>query len=178
VAASREEMVLSAFLAVAADLGRKLPEAVNLAAMAQSPLVEALGSYARALGSPAASQGQAGGLPYLIAPLARLVIGLFGGGEEPAPAPLAKFALQARMRFDAADGPGASLLAADYGQDGLPRAYAPEKAGQTGQAGAQVTVNVQAMDSRSFLDHKEDIARAVREAMLNSHSLNDVVSEL
>lgn len=41
-----------------------------------------------------------------------------------------------------------------------------------------ITVNVQAMDSQSFLDRREDIARAVREAMLQSHSLNDVVSEL
>jgi hypothetical protein len=34
------------------------------------------------------------------------------------------------------------------------------------------------MDSRSFLEHSDEIARAVREAMLNSHALNDVVSEL
>jgi len=46
------------------------------------------------------------------------------------------------------------------------------------RAGAAITVNVQAMDSQSFLDRREDIARAVREAMLQSHSLNDVVSEL
>jgi hypothetical protein len=34
------------------------------------------------------------------------------------------------------------------------------------------------MDSRSFLDHSDDIARAVRDAMLRSHSLNDIVSEI
>jgi hypothetical protein len=34
------------------------------------------------------------------------------------------------------------------------------------------------MDSRSFLDHSHDIASAVREAMLNMHSLNDVVNDL
>jgi len=44
--------------------------------------------------------------------------------------------------------------------------------------GAQIVVNVQAMDSRSFLDHSQDIAQAVREAMLNMHALNDVVSEI
>jgi hypothetical protein len=38
-------------------------------------------------------------------------------------------------------------------------------------------VQVQAMDSRSFLDHSDEIARAVREAMLNAHALNDVVNE-
>jgi hypothetical protein len=34
------------------------------------------------------------------------------------------------------------------------------------------------MDARSFLDRSGDIAAAVREAMLNSNSINDVVSEL
>ena len=47
-----------------------------------------------------------------------------------------------------------------------------------GRGAAQITIQVQAMDSRSFLDHRDEIAQAVREAMLNSHSLNDVVSEL
>jgi len=54
--------------------------------------------------------------------------------------------------------------------------------GQTGGIAsglpAQVTVNVQAMDSRSFLDRSHDIAQAVREAMLNMHSINDVVNDL
>jgi hypothetical protein len=39
-------------------------------------------------------------------------------------------------------------------------------------------VQVQAMDSRSFMDHSHDIATAVREAVLNMHSLNDVISDL
>jgi hypothetical protein len=34
------------------------------------------------------------------------------------------------------------------------------------------------MDSRSFMDHSQDIATAVREAVLNMHSLNDVISAL
>jgi hypothetical protein len=34
------------------------------------------------------------------------------------------------------------------------------------------------MDSRSFLDRSSDIATAVRQAILNSHSINDVLSEL
>jgi predicted nucleotide-binding protein len=45
-------------------------------------------------------------------------------------------------------------------------------------AAPQITIQVQAMDSRSFLDHSGDIARAVREAMLNMHSLNDVINDL
>jgi hypothetical protein len=38
-------------------------------------------------------------------------------------------------------------------------------------------VQVQAMDSQSFLDHSSDIAQAVRQAMLQSSVLNDVVRE-
>ena len=47
-----------------------------------------------------------------------------------------------------------------------------------GGAATQITVQVQAMDSRSFLDHSEEIAQAVRQAMLNSHGINDVITEL
>ena len=42
----------------------------------------------------------------------------------------------------------------------------------------QITVQVQAMDSRSFLDHSDEIAAAVRTALLSSNSLNDVIAEL
>jgi hypothetical protein len=37
---------------------------------------------------------------------------------------------------------------------------------------------VNAMDSQSFLDHSDDIAMAVKQAILNSSSLNDVISDL
>ncbi len=42
----------------------------------------------------------------------------------------------------------------------------------------QITVNVSAMDSQSFMDRSTDIASAVREAMLNMHPINNVVAEL
>jgi hypothetical protein len=42
----------------------------------------------------------------------------------------------------------------------------------------QVTIQIQALDSRSILDRSDDIARAVREAMLHSHSVNDVIGEV
>jgi len=56
----------------------------------------------------------------------------------------------------------------------------PATGGSNGGGGAatQITVQVQAMDSRSFLDHSEEIAQAVRQAMLNSHGINDVITEL
>ena len=73
----------------------------------------------------------------------------------------------------------------DYGQSGTPRAYEPQTQAATGSSPAtqststpQITVNVQAMDARSFLDRSSDIAAAVREAMLNLNSINDVVNDL
>ena len=42
----------------------------------------------------------------------------------------------------------------------------------------QIVVNVSAMDSQSFLDRSNDIARAVRDAMLHMHPLNDVIGEI
>ncbi len=49
----------------------------------------------------------------------------------------------------------------------------------TGASSSQhVTVNVSAMDSQSFMDRSNDIASAVREAMLNLHPINDVVANL
>ena len=64
----------------------------------------------------------------------------------------------------------------------LPSASSDPSSGQrivsSGTNATQVTVNIHAMDSRSFLDRSQDIAQAVREAMLNMHSINDVVNDL
>ncbi len=46
------------------------------------------------------------------------------------------------------------------------------------QQGHSILVQVQAMDSQSFMDHSQDIAQAVRQAMLNMNSLNDVILDL
>jgi hypothetical protein len=129
-------------------------------------------------------------------PLISGLTGLFGGGGSTTPAPLVRYAMPRSIQIEAANSrSGGSFQAVDYGQNGAPRAYGeatgdvnagaglgatpawPTQAG-SGSGGAQIVVNVQAMDSRSFLDHSQDIATAVREAMLNMHPLNDVVSEL
>jgi hypothetical protein len=110
-------------------------------------------------------------------PLIRAVISLFGGGDEsPAPAKLAKYVLPASIRFDAAD-TSDGITGVDYGQSSAARPFGRPTAQGT-QTGPQITVNVQAMDARSFLDHSTEIAAAVRDAMLNSSSINDVVNEL
>jgi hypothetical protein len=125
-----------------------------------------------------------------ISPLISGLFDLFGGGEDPAPAPLVKYALPPRIDFFGAySGGGAS--SADYDQRGTVRAYVPtagpanfgtapsnSPAEGAGSSGPQIQVNVQTMDARSFLDRSNDIARAVRDAMLNMNAINDVVSEL
>lgn len=119
-----------------------------------------------------------------LVPLISGLFGLFGGGGQPEPPPLVKYAMPERIYFQGAD-TSAGISFADYDQMGLPRAYGPAPAATgnnasmpDGAPARQITVNVQAMDARSFLDHSAEIAQAVREAMLNLNSINDVVNDL
>ena len=128
------------------------------------------------------------GLPLLIAGL----VSAFGGGGASTPAPLVKYAMPAAVDFQAAESQG-QVSGLDYDQMGTPRSYAAAGTSGTasgtasggangsgsGNGGApQITFNVQAMDARSFMDRSGDIALAVREAMLNLNSINDVVNDL
>lgn len=98
-----------------------------------------------------------------LAPLVSGLVKLFGRGESEPATVLTPYAKPASISFEGSISAGGA---------GEARTYQPAGGGQ------QVTIQVQAMDSRSFLDHSEEIARAVREAMLNSHALNDVVNDL
>ena len=129
-----------------------------------------------------------------IVPLITGLLGLFGGGETQAQAPLVKYAMPQAVNFQAAE-TGRGMADSDYDQMGMPRAnFAPDTSARrpdgtppatTGGDGSvashqapQITVNVHAMDSRSFLDHSNEIALAVRDAMLNLNAINDVVNDL
>jgi hypothetical protein len=48
----------------------------------------------------------------------------------------------------------------------------------SGATSPSINVHVQALDAQSFVTKSSDIAKAVKSAMLNSHSINDVVAEL
>jgi hypothetical protein len=118
------------------------------------------------------------GLPILIAGLVKV----FGGGGTSTPAPLVKYAMPAAVDFQAAESQG-QVSGLDYDQMGTPRSYAAAgtsaRANGSGSGTApQITFNVQAMDARSFMDRSGDIALAVRDAMLNLNSINDVVNDL
>jgi hypothetical protein len=129
-----------------------------------------------------------------LVPLINGLLGLFGGGGPSTPPPLEKYAMPERLYFTGAEA-GNGFGQADYDQTGMPRLYnTPPPAGSSIQGSAltaphaggdtaanpisQINVNVQAMDARSFLDHSNEIAQAVRHAMLNLSSINDVVNDL
>lgn len=127
------------------------------------------------IGSTAASVASSlfgGGI---LGPIISGISGLFGGhGEQAEPPPLVKFALPQSVHVDAGLQGGAAGTAS-YQQSDTPRVTPPAT---QGAAAPQITVNVSAMDSRSFLDHSADIANAVKRALLESNSLNDVIGDM
>jgi len=115
-----------------------------------------------------AGQFLGGGLSLM--PLVSLFSSLFGGGQSQQPAPLAPFSLPPSLNLESTT----NNQDVTWGENGLPRSN-----GNSGSSTAQqITVQVQAMDSQSFLDHSDDIAQAVRQAMLNMNSINDVITNL
>jgi hypothetical protein len=127
-----------------------------------------------------------------IVPLLSNLFGLFGAGKSDTPPPLPKYSAPNNLDFSGVES-GSDIAGADYDQWGMPRPLSPETRTSSGinthqgpgtssrtdaQSVPQITVNVQAIDSRSFLDHSNEIAQAVRQAMLNLSSINDVVNEL
>jgi hypothetical protein len=94
-----------------------------------------------------------------LGPIVSGIAGLLGSGTAKTPPALQLFRL-----------PGAISQTAHVNSSPAPRGG--------GNGGSTVHVHVQAIDSQSFMSRSNDIAKAVKSAMLNSHSLNDVVSEL
>lgn len=106
-----------------------------------------------------------------LSPLVGSLIGLFRNGDKKDAEPVFQpFSLPPSISIDRANGPLQGLAPSASEQNG-------GIAAARGQA-AQVVVNVQAMDSQSFMDRSHDIARAVRDAMLHMHPVNDVIDEL
>ncbi len=93
---------------------------------------------------------------------------LFGGGPDETPAPLVPFVMPAKQKYDVAfsENGGDLILPLDRSEDGRVR-----------NAGANVVVQVEAMDSRSFVDRAPEIAQAVKRALLESQGLSGVMQE-
>lgn len=110
--------------------------------------------------------------------------------EPPVPSVRAK-----PFAFEAAWSPGSAPAPLDFDQYGRPRATDARRSDAGSSARARqvasdgtatghsepiqtnVTIQIQALDSRSILDRSDEIARALREAMLHSHPVNDVIHE-
>jgi hypothetical protein len=118
------------------------------------------------------------------------VADLFGGGGSTPSAPtpyVQPLPIQLDAGFSA--GGGGASFATDSAEGNLPRTMTggASNGGTSGGSGSgssspgssgsgsQITVQVQALDSQSFLDRSQDIAMAVRQAMLESTVLNDVI---
>jgi hypothetical protein len=168
------------------DQFRQLTQNIGYLVPASQAQAEALLANTEALGVSTAAHSSGGvtstlsniastltGGALSLSPILSGILSLFGGGSS-APAPLTPFYLPPTINFQAANtGPaGSQLPGADFGQTGNARAMS------SAQAGPQITVQVQAMDSQSFMDHSHDIAQAVRDAMLNMNSINDVITDL
>lgn len=170
----------------ASSLGEKLSELArvsqsqartledNTAALGQNTLSragEAVKSAVSSIGGfSALSMGPA------LLPLITGIAKLFGGSKtETATSPAADYAWPTPLRVEAGigSGPTGRPGGVSYDANGVPR-FDTRKVSETLP---QINIQVQAIDSRSFMDHSEEIARAVREAMLESHMLSDVVSE-
>ncbi len=119
-----------------------------------------------------------------VGPLVTGLIKLFGGGSDDkatSPAAPMRYELPSALRVDAGLMSNRSVSEISYAQNHAVRA--DQNAGERRELASHVSapaiqIQVNAMDSRSFMDHSDEIAQAVRAAMLRSHALNDVVSEV
>jgi len=109
------------------------------------------------------------------------IAGLFSGGGSSAPSSPVPYMQPLPIQLDAgfSAAGGGTAFATDSTEGNLPRAMtSPSASSSSSQSSPQITVQVQAMDSQSFLDRSQDIAAAVRQAMLESTVLNDVIRQV
>jgi hypothetical protein len=141
------------------------------------PLKQSQSQAAQSDGSIAGTVLKTAGMVTGVGPIVTGLLKLFGGSDDkPAvPAPLLPYSAPQSVAVEAGLTADRRILGVGYSQNGQARAASSQPAQS---ASAPIQITVQAMDSRSFMDHSDDIARAVRNAMLRSHSINDVVSEL
>ena len=115
------------------------------------------------------------------------VAGLFGGGSGGAPTAPTPYTQPLPINLDAGfnSASGGGLFATESAQGNVQRAMTNSGGGSSSAASSSsssssggITVQVQAMDSQSFMDRSQDIALAVRQAMLETTVLNDVIRQV
>jgi len=142
----------------------------NTQALTQNTAVKGSGSSVGSTIGGIASTFLGGGLG--LSPIISGLISLFGGdGGSQTSTALPIFQLPSPVDYQGGLTSSGQVVPVDYGQGGHVRTQQPSTP-------TQVNVQVNAMDSKSFLDHSDEIASAVKAAILNSHSINDVLADL
>jgi hypothetical protein len=107
----------------------------------------------------------------LVSPILRGIFRLFGGEDETESVLLEKFQFPEAVQTDvaaAADVGGVSTLRRNSFGQSTPGNPAPPS----------IQISIQALDARSILDRGDDIAEALKQAMLSNHDINNQVNEL
>lgn len=143
----------------------------NTQAITQSTSSKASGGSSVASTVEGAASSFLGGGLSSLSPLLGGLLSLFGGGGGETLARPAPYMLPSPIQSNAGLTSSGEVAPVSYGPTGQAQA-------QSSGGTSQVTIQVNAMDSQSFLDHSGDIAMAVKQAILNSSSLNDVISDL
>jgi hypothetical protein len=143
----------------------------NTQALTQNTSTKSSGSSVGSTVGSMASNILGGGLS--LSPIISGLLSLFGGNDSQTLSAPGPFKLPTPVQYNA------GLTSASPGQ-GVPVSFdaGGQPRSQASNPAPQVTVTVNAMDSQSFLDHSDQIASAVRQALLSSNSLNDVISDL
>ena len=138
----------------------------NTQALSQNTTTKRSGSSGSTVGGIASSLFGGG-----LSPILSGLIGLFtGGSSSQTTTVLPRFQLPAPVQYQAGLS-GSGVQPVDQSQGGQVRT-------QSANPAPQINIQVNALDSQSFLDHSDEIARAVKAAMLSSSSLNDVIADL
>jgi hypothetical protein len=107
-----------------------------------------------------------------LGPVWKGLFSLFSGDNDSPQTPMTKFAFPEDTRTDRS----ASL--ASNGQATSVRfdAFGLTQANSAPQT--PINISIQALDARSILDRSDDIAAALKQALLSNHEINDSMSEL
>jgi hypothetical protein len=107
-----------------------------------------------------------------LGPVWKGIFSLFGRGNEEGAAPIEKFNFPTGTRTDLSAGLRTDGKASGIRTDsfGLSQAAASQQ--------APINISIQALDARSILDRSDDIAAALKQAMLSNHEINDNMNEL
>lgn len=108
----------------------------------------------------------------ILAPIISGLVSLFGSGVSSRPV-YTPFTMPAPVQIQTTLSSTPPAAAATSGQTA-----AASMPAATFASFPNVQVQVNAIDSRSFLDHSDAIADAVRRALLSAHSLGDVIASL